>query len=194
MGNVRRGGVLRRRQQAYHGLSPAQANLLSLVGQQSVVSAAANVFVGGDPDMAVAESIFKKKNPFNFNSEVHSLDGDCCPGIVEPISFYSTLALIMGGTLTLRQIVKNGRKKRSIESYATEPFSWNLGNSRINSNKLCTFKVTYVLCTRFAVLSSLPLLSLSDPHFSAFTKRQLLTHLQLNSSNMAQMSVTRSLR
>ncbi len=80
----------------------------NLMGQMSAESAAVAAAANVDP-LVASESSYDSGG-----YAVSSYDDDCCPGVVDPITLFSTLAFIAGGTLLLRQIVITtlGRRRR----------------------------------------------------------------------------------
>ena len=50
-----------------------------------------------------------QKGPLEYNQRegcaVHSLDGECCPAVVDPVVFYGTLAFLTLGTVFLVSLV-----------------------------------------------------------------------------------------
>lgn len=78
-----------------------------LLGQMSVQSAASNL----DP-LVASESHHAQ------GYAVTSYDDDCCPGIVDPLTLFGTLAFIAGGSLLLRQIVVSTLGKRRKKRFA----------------------------------------------------------------------------
>jgi hypothetical protein len=96
----------RRQGQGVNSLSESEAELWGELRSQSATSAS-----------ALAPYVASQSSYDSGGYAVSSYDGDCCSGVVDPFTLLSTLSLIAGGTLALRQLSINtfgkfGKKRK----------------------------------------------------------------------------------